>query len=69
MFRFTTLALSVVALAPAVLGQIGVTSYANDFVNPDYVLAKNFNTDTAGAQQTIVQWANTLAAQGPWSKQ
>lgn len=64
MFSLSTF-VSVLALAPSVLG---FTDYANDFVNPDYVLAKTFNTSTAGAQATIVQWANDLASQGPWSE-
>jgi hypothetical protein len=44
------------------------TSYANDFVDPDYILAKNFNSSTKAAQNTVVQWADELASQGPWSE-
>ena len=54
---------SALALAPAVLG---FTDYANDFPDPSYVVSKDFNTSTAGAQATIVAWADDLAAQGPW---
>ncbi|RDX42880.1 chondroitin AC/alginate lyase [Lentinus brumalis] len=46
---------------------ITVTSYANDFVDPKYVLAKDFTNFTIEAQDTIVAWAEELAAQGPWS--
>ncbi|KAF7972128.1 hypothetical protein HWV62_18852 [Athelia sp. TMB] len=56
--------LSALTLAPAVLG---FTDYANDFPDPTYVLSKDFNTSTTGAQATIVAWADDLAAQGPWS--
>ncbi|OJT05906.1 hypothetical protein TRAPUB_3256 [Trametes pubescens] len=44
-----------------------VTSYANDFVDPTYVLAKDFSNVTAEAQATIVSWAQSLAREGPWS--
>lgn len=64
MYRLTTLFLSVLMLAPAVLC---IVSYDNDFVDPKYVISKSFNTSTAGSQQTIVEWADQLAAQGPWS--
>lgn len=63
MFWLSTF-VSVLALAPAALG---FTDYANDFVDPGYVLLKDFNTSTAAAQASIVDWANDLAAQGPWS--
>lgn len=63
MFWFSTF-VAALALAPAVLG---FTDYANDFVDPTYVLSKDFNTSTAAAQSTIVAWADGLAADGPWS--
>ena len=44
------------------------TAYANDFINPDYIVAKNFGASTYRAQVTAVKWANTLAAKGPWCK-
>lgn len=53
----------VLALAPAVLA---FSSYANFFVDPNYVLSKDFNTSTAASQSTIVDWADGLAANGPW---
>ena len=41
--------------------------YPSAFVDPDYVLAKNYGNHTLAAQQTIASWANLLAARGPWS--
>lgn len=68
MFRFTTFVLSVFVLIPVALCTVGFESYDNDFVDPKYVLSKpSFNPSTAGSQQTIVEWADELAAQGPWS--
>jgi hypothetical protein len=46
---------------------IGFTSYDNDFIEPSYILGKNWNATTVVAQESIVQWADLLAAQGPWS--
>ncbi|TFK28305.1 hypothetical protein FA15DRAFT_678507 [Coprinopsis marcescibilis] len=43
------------------------TSYANEFVDPDYILNGNFPGNTASAQKTIGDWATKLAADGPWS--
>lgn len=42
-------------------------SYANVFVNPDFIVARQFANNTLAARQTIVSWAQELAAQGPWS--
>ena len=44
-----------------------LTSYANDFVDPDYIVGKKFPANTVIAQKTIVQWADQYAALGPWS--
>ena len=43
-------------------------SYANVFVDPNFIVARQFANNTRAAQQTIVSWAQELAAQGPWSK-
>ncbi|KAI0292206.1 chondroitin AC/alginate lyase [Multifurca ochricompacta] len=45
----------------------GFSSYDNDFIEPSYILNKNWNATTSVAQESIVQWADFLAAQGPWS--
>lgn len=66
--KLTTLFLAAVSFVPAVFGQLGYKDYDNDFLDPAYVLGKDFNSSTAAAQQTIVQWADFLAAQGPWGK-
>jgi hypothetical protein len=44
-----------------------LTSYANDFVDPNYILGRNFPASTAIAQKTILKWADQYAALGPWS--
>jgi hypothetical protein len=44
-----------------------LTSYANDFVDPDFILAGKFGENTLAAQETIKSWAQELAVQGPWS--
>lgn len=43
-------------------------SYANVFVDPDFIVARQFANNTLAAQQTIVSWAQELAGQGPWSE-
>lgn len=45
-----------------------LTSYANDFVNPDYIVGRKFPSNTVVAQKTIIQWADQYAAMGPWSE-
>lgn len=54
---------SLLALSAPVLS---FTSYANEFVDPDFVLAKRFPINTVIAQRTIFKWAEQLAAKGPW---
>ena len=44
----------------------GFSPYDNDFIEPSYILGKHWNTTTVVAQESIVQWADWLAAQGPW---
>ncbi|KAI0301430.1 chondroitin AC/alginate lyase [Russula brevipes] len=46
---------------------VDFSSYDNDFIPPDYILAKKWNETTVVAQGSIIQWADYLAAQGPWS--
>ncbi|KDR80834.1 hypothetical protein GALMADRAFT_135935 [Galerina marginata CBS 339.88] len=46
---------------------VAQTAYANDFVDPDYILAKNFGAHTGRAQETVIAWARQLAVKGPWS--
>ncbi|KAN0114323.1 Alginate lyase domain containing protein [Russula decolorans] len=46
---------------------VAYISYYNDFIEPSYILGKNWSRTTVVAQQSIIQWADWLAAQGPWS--
>ena len=62
-----TLVLSVLTLLPAVFA-FDYKDYDNDFLDPSYVLSKNFYKSTAAAQQSIIEWADFLAEQGPWCK-
>ncbi len=55
--------MSLLALSAPVLS---FTSYANEFVDPDLILAKAFPNTTVEAQKTILEWAEELAAEGPW---
>ena len=41
--------------------------YPSAFVDPDYVLAKQYGDHTLAAQKTIISWADLLAERGPWS--
>jgi len=61
----TTLVLSVLAVAPSI-NAISYKDYDNDFLDPSYIISKNYSSTTAAAQQSIVGWADYLAAQGPW---
>ncbi|SRR6266446_5516133 len=45
---------------------VAYMSYYNDFMEPSYILGKNWSKTTIVAQQSIIQWADWLAAQGPW---
>ncbi|KAA1474643.1 chondroitin AC/alginate lyase [Dentipellis sp. KUC8613] len=54
-------------LLPAAVHSFGFTSYDNTFIDPQWVLAKNFSDSTKPAQQTIIQWADQLNQEGPWS--
>jgi len=45
----------------------GQTAYANDFVDPDYIVAGDYLPNTGGAQATIKSWAANLSRRGPWS--
>ena len=63
MLGLTTLFFSVLAITPITYAY---KDYDNDFLDPSLVLAKNFSSSTAAAQQAVVQWADYLAVQGPW---
>jgi hypothetical protein len=60
--------LSLLAIPTIADLNVPFTSYDNDFIEPSYILGKNWNAKTIVAQESIVQWADRLAAQGPWCK-
>ena len=66
MVLFCSIILSLIAVPSLADLNVGFSSYANDFVEPSYVLGKNWNNTTIVAQESIIQWADWLAAQGPW---
>jgi hypothetical protein len=61
-----TIVLSLLAIATLADLNVPFASYDNDFIQPSYILSKNWNAKTIVAQESIVQWADWLAAQGPW---
>jgi hypothetical protein len=58
--------LSLLAVCSLADFNLTFTSYYNDFIEPSYILGKNWSTTTVVAQRSIIQWADWLAAQGPW---
>ncbi|KAI0317023.1 chondroitin AC/alginate lyase [Amylostereum chailletii] len=48
-------------------GVLSFEDYFNEFIDPSYILGGNFPNTTIAAQRSIVQWADELTAQGPWS--
>ncbi|KAH9955397.1 chondroitin AC/alginate lyase [Russula dissimulans] len=62
-----TVVLSLFAVRSLADLNVGFTSYDNDFIEPSYVLNKHWNATTVVSQESIVQWADWLALQGPWS--
>lgn len=62
------LAIVIALLSVRSLADLNVAfiSYYNDFIDPSYILGKNWSRTTVVAQQSIIQWADWLAAQGPW---
>jgi hypothetical protein len=53
-------------VAPNVVSAL--INYANEFIAPDFLLARNWTDITKYARDTIVQGAAEIAAEGPWSK-
>lgn len=43
-----------------------LVSYANDFVDPDYIVKGDFGQHTLAAQSTIADWAKESVVGGPW---
>ncbi|KAJ7111643.1 chondroitin AC/alginate lyase [Mycena crocata] len=66
--RATTLRLCVLLfIFHTALATNPFTQYAVDFPDPNRVAAANFPNSLAGAEATIIQWAEEMAAYGPWS--
>ena len=59
--------LSFTVFSFATLGRAYI-NYANDFIDPTYVLSKSFSATTVPAQQTILAWAEQSTEGGPWSE-
>ena len=66
----STTRFSVLSAASLLLAQIAqvhsFTSYANDFLDPKKIVGVEFPNITIDAQETILEWASELAAEGPW---
>lgn len=58
--------LSLLAVRSFAKLNVAYRSYYNDFIEPSYILGRNWSTTTVVAQQSIIQWADWLAAKGPW---
>jgi hypothetical protein len=61
-----TIVLALLAIHSLADLNVAYISYYNDFIEPSYILGKNWSRTTIVAQQSIMQWADWLAAQGPW---
>ena len=61
-----TIVLALLAIRSLADFNVAYISYYNDFIEPSHILGKNWNRMTVVAQQSIMQWADWLAAQGPW---
>ncbi|KAJ7151336.1 chondroitin AC/alginate lyase [Mycena crocata] len=69
MFPPTLLSLVSVSLSvlPFVRGDpLKFTSYAQEFVDPDYIAAGKFANTTGAAQESILAWAEHVSSSGPW---
>jgi hypothetical protein len=62
MLLLTTIVLSLPAVCSLANLNVAFTSYYNVFIDPTYILGKNWSTTTVVAQQSIIQWADWLAA-------
>jgi hypothetical protein len=64
--RFWVLSSLSLTLLASISVRAGLVSYANDFVDPDYIVKGNFGENTLAAQSTIVTWARQSSDGGPW---
>lgn len=49
------------------LGTNPYTAYAVDFPDPSRIASGNLPSNLAGAEDTIIAWADEMASYGPWS--
>lgn len=57
--------LAAFAVSPGLVSAL--TSYANEFISPDFFLAKNWTDVSKYARDAIVQGAAQIATEGPWT--
>ncbi|KAJ6566671.1 chondroitin AC/alginate lyase [Mycena capillaripes] len=55
------------SLCQAALATNLFTQYAVDFPDPNEVTGSNFGANFAGAEATIIAWAENMTSYGPWS--
>ncbi|KAF7354072.1 Chondroitin AC/alginate lyase [Mycena venus] len=55
------------SVSRAALATNPFVQYAIDFPDPNYVAADNYAPNLAGAEATIIAWAEEMASHGPWS--
>ena len=68
MRRFTLLHACTYMLFFSTINAASPIAYANDFIDPDDILTKTLGDHTARSRESIIEWAKTLAAKGPWSE-
>jgi hypothetical protein len=68
MVSLHAIVLSLLVIPSLAALNVSFASYDNDFIEPSYILGKKWNATTIVAQESIVQWADWLATQGPWCK-
>ncbi|KAH8922228.1 chondroitin AC/alginate lyase [Atractiella rhizophila] len=59
--------LSLFALFPLFVKSLNIPNYPNIWIDPVYVLSRNWPNSTRYAQQNIVAYADEVAQKGPWS--
>ncbi|KAJ7184838.1 chondroitin AC/alginate lyase [Mycena filopes] len=57
----------ILSISQATVAANPFTQYAVDFPDPNAIAAGNFPSNLAGAQATIISWAEQMASFGPWT--
>ena len=68
MHRITLLHACTCVLFFSTINAASPRAYANDFIDPDTFLTNPPADYTYHARETIIEWADSLAAEGPWSE-